>query len=405
MFFLGKSTESTQYAALIDISSGSVGVGIIESDHKKPYPKIIYAHRIPMRLDHTAKNGSVESIRRVKESLISSALMLSNEGIRELTNFNRKATVSNLFVTCSSPWAYTIARSIRYEDDQPYKITKSMLDQLVQSAEEEILSTIREHSVIQSQEFQIVEKATVDIAVNDYLVSNPLLLKGAILSLTHIVGLIPKDILETVADIQENLYQNAHIRAHTYMLVIYCVLRDIFPKMHSVCIIDITEEATEFGIIENNLLVENSFIQFGQETLIRQISKETGRPIIDITTDIQDIVSRSPINLDSFKDQIELFEEKLREKITEILERRSLPENIILTSNTASVLFFKGILENTISKCTNTVCAITIIEPTLINKIAYEIDDIRKDIYLSLAARFFHKLNGCAEMDINQTGI
>jgi len=56
------------------------------------------------------------------------------------------------------------------------------------------------------------------------------------------------------------------------------VVREIFPRLHSLCVIDVTGEATEFGIIENDILVENTFITSGTSTFVRDVMRETGKP-------------------------------------------------------------------------------------------------------------------------------
>ena len=400
MFFFGKDTEFTQYAILIDISSGSVGVGIIESAPNKSLSKLLYTQRTEMRVNTHTKSDTHTDVERIKEVLLSSALTLANDGLRILREHNENAIITSFFVTCSSPWAYTIARNVRYENDMSFKITKSIVQELIQSAENEILSTIREHAHIQTHEFQIVEKATVDITVNDYSVINPFNLNGKMLSLSHIVGLVPTDILSSISEIQDKLFPHTHLRTHTFMLVAYCVLRDLFPKSHSMCIIDITGEVTEFGIIENNLLVENSFIQQGCNALLRDVSKSSGKPITDIRTSLYEAEKHNTFDLKMYESFSASYTESVQKQLTEILTQRSLPDHIIVTTNQPFAHYFKILLEKIISEIIHSEVSITILDNDTIQSLSETHDSYDTDIYLSLSARFFHKVNGCAEIDI-----
>ena len=400
MFFFGKDTESTQYATLIDISSGSVGIGIIESTPRESLPKLLYAQRTEMRVSTHTKSDMHTDVERIKEVLLSSALTLANDGLRILREHNEKAKITSFFVTCSSPWAYTIARNVRYENDTSFKITKSIVYELIQSAEKEILSTIREHTHIQTHEFQIVEKATVDITVNDYSVINPFNLNGKMLSLSHIVGLVPTGILSSISEIQDKLFPHTHLRTHTFMLVAYCVLRDLFPKSRSMCIIDITGEATEFGIVENNLLVENSFIQQGCNTLLRDVSKSSGKPVSDIRTSLYEAEKHNTLDSKIYEPFSGSYTESVQTQLTTILAQRSLPEHIILITNPPFAYYFKTLLEKVISEVIHSEVLITTLDNDTIQSLSETNNSYDTDVYLSLSARFFHKVNGCAEIDI-----
>ncbi len=394
MFSFREKRVGDLYGVIFDIASGSVGVGIVASHTEDKLPKLIFSERITMRVTKHGGNKD-ENIRRIREALFSAALLVSQNGLTALKTHDPRAQITKLYVTCSSPWSYTVARNVHYENDETFKITRSILEDLIQSAEEEIISHLRSISVINDDGFEIVERATVDIAVNEYPVSDPLSLQGKILDLSHVIGAIPKDILLAIHEAQDKLFPHTELRAHTYMLVMYCVLRDIFPTLNSTCIIDVTSEATEFGIVEHNLLTENISIPFGSSTFIREASVDSGKPISEIGALIAEAKSDVPLSSADLDDSRLRYEKRVEEALTDLLTRRIIPADVIITAQPEHQAFFKMMLENTIRTVRGSDTRFITVESQIVNDISTETDP---DVYLALSARFFHKLHGCGEL-------
>lgn len=395
MFGKKRANDGPVYGALIDIGSGTVGIGIVVSHAENALPELIYTHRIMMRVTEHAGNQD-ENLRKVREALLSAALILSQDGRNALAMLDPDAQISKLYVTCSSPWSYTIARNAHFSQDEQFRVTEAIINDLVKSAEDEIISHLKEHSLVTQEGFEVVEQATVDITVNEYPVVNPFNLKGKTLSLSHVIGLIPKEILKSIHEVEHKLFPNTEVRAHTYMLVMYCVLRDIFPRTRSLAIIDITGEATEFGIVENNLLIENSFTPHGSSTFLRDVMNQTGKPVTDIMTSLHTLGEESALLPDTFSSQVVTYQQHMVEALTRILERRTLPTQIIITAHPPFEKLFSQILHTAFTQVLGKEPEILHIDPKIVNEISHGADN---DVYLALSARFFHKLHGCGELN------
>lgn len=393
MFHLGQNEHGPVYGAIIDIGSGSIGIGIVESSQENKLPTLLYTHRIPMRVS-AEKIRDEEQIRRVQEAIISASMILSEEGGSALTKRNPKAKLSRLFTTCSSPWSYTVARNAHYEDAQTFTITKTLFDDLVKSTEAEIFSYVRSVPSMNST-FEVVERATVDVTVNDYPVNNPINLKGTTFGFSHIAGVVPIEIIKSINEVQDKLFPDSEMHTHTFMLVMYCVMRDLFSNMHSVCLIDVTGEATEFGIVENNLLCENSFIPYGSNTFSRDVMKQTGKPLADVHTFLSAFENDTVLQSIDIQASMQKYEEILQSAMQDIIDRRSLPSQIIITTPRAYEKIFRkmiGMVLDTLSKKKPQIISI---EQKFIEEISKNADG---DVYLALSARFFHKLHGCGEI-------
>jgi hypothetical protein len=394
MFNFRHNDSDAVYGVLIDISSGTVGVAIVESPFGEKLPKLIYTHRNTMRVTKHGAEKS-ENIRRVREALFSAALTLSQEGKQALAEYNPNAVIKKLYITCSSPWSYTVARTVHYKNDEPFKVTHTIIDDLIQSAETEILNHLRDETEVADEKYSVVERVTVDISINDYPVSQPLNLKGTSLGLSHVAGLIPQEILDAVNEVQEKLFPETELRAHTYMLIMYCVMRDIFPRLNSLCIIDVTGEATEFGVVENGLLIENTSIPVGSNTFVRNVMEATNKPATDIQSHMSLDNERAHLETDVFEPYINEYENQLFNAITKILEHRTIPANIVITTHRPYEHFFAPIVKRVFKKALATDPHMLSIKESIIDEISHGAGD---DVYLALGARFFHKLHGCGEL-------
>ncbi len=389
MFGFKRGNTGPVYGALIDIGSGSIGVAIVVSEKDAKRPKIIYAERMHMRISEHSASGD-EAERRIREALLSASLSLSQEGNQSLTAYDAKAKIRQLYVTCTSPWSRTMSRSVHYESESPFKITQKLLDDLVQSAEAEIFSHLKNDSLIEYHAFEVVERATVDILVNDYRITDPLNMSGVSLSLSHIAGLVPKEILKTVYEIQDKLFPHSELHTHTYMLAAYCVLRDLFPKIHSSCVIDITAEAVEFGIIENNLLIDNSFIPYGSSTMTRDIISKTNQPSADVLTRIRAFGEEGDTLSTDLKGHVEEYIQHIQVGLEAIIEHRVLPSDIIITTHQSYKKLFRYIVEEALRRVKPSSSRLITVDQEILERIA---EGGEGDVYLVLGAGFFHKLH------------
>ncbi len=395
MFGFGHNDKDATYGVLIDIASGTIGVAVVASETANKVPIILYAKRTSLRITKNKATG-VEDLRRVREALLSALLQLSQDGLQLLTEHNSRAKVTKLYVTCSSPWSFTIARDVHYESDESFKVTSTIINDLVHSAEEEIASHLKNMPETEGEDFEIVERATVDMTVNDYPVKHPLNLKGSVLGLSHIVGLVPSDIMTSLHEVQDKLFPDTELRVHTYMLIMYCVMRDLFPRVHSLCIINVTGEAIEFGIIENNLLIENTFVPYGSSTFVRDIMEQTGKPSSDILSTLEAHGDDTALEEPDFSEQIASYKEKITEAVNGILTRRIFPTDVIITASRPYEPLFKKVIEQTLESTLEKKVSVITVPRKVIEEISHGSGD---DVYLALAARFFHKLHGCGEVN------
>ena len=393
MFLFGNDDDAVSYGVLIDVSSGSVGIAIAESNPESPAPSILYSERISMRI---TKHGAEESenIRRIKETLFSASLTLSQDGIKALHEHNPKARLSKMYVTCSTPWSYTTARNVYYEEDENFRVTDEIIDDLVKGAESEMLSEATDADHIKGDVFEIVERATVDYTINDYAIENPRKLTGKTFGLTHIGGLVPSEIFDSIEEIHTKFFPQTELKVHTYMFAMYCVLRDLFPTYPSLFIIDVTAETTEYALVEDSILIENTFTASGSSSFIRDTMTETGQPASDIQTLMSTESGTTHLDSSKITQSIDAYKKQISEMILKLQEKKIVPNTVVVTSQMPYEYFFASIILD---------CLETLFEnkPKVLD-LKQEIQKISSfgseiDVYLMILTQFFHKSHKCGE--------
>jgi len=386
MFDFGSDNKKRTYAALIDISSGSVGVGIVVTSPHEELPTVLFSHRISMRI---TKYDSIKAddLRRVRESLFSGCLILSQEGYEILKEYDHHAKISDIVITCSSPWAYTFSQSVQYENDIRFKVNNSIVEDLVKSAIEEISNKLKESPLFSAQGFETVEQITTEIKINDYPVKNPIGLSGTIVGLAHTIGIVPRDIVIAIDEVRDKLFNHADYHIHTAVFTYYRVIQNIFKNVNSMCIINMSDEATEFGVVENGLLHENKYDSYGTNTFIREIMQKTGKPKGDVVASLHAYSESSHISSAEIEAYVEIYATRIAETLSALFAKRLIPNEIFIATNSVHQKIFKDIISLAFKKVSKSQKHIIHLDGNMIEHIALGATD---DVYLSILSRFFH---------------
>ena len=397
-----KRGESS-YGVIIDVGSGSIGVGIVSSNKEYEVPRILFTHREPLRVGK--KPTTKERVRAMRQALFAAVLELSHTGLRELYKSHRHVTIGRILVVCSAPWSNTATQIVHFEDKEPFSVTKEWTDELIKNAESKVRKEIRDIEpqqalhILSESGVKVVEKTIVEIKLNGYSVVDPYEKKARELELAHISGLVSSFVIDAIKDIKSADLPLSDVDLHTYALVLYCVFRDMYPHTNDALIIDISGEATEMMIVHDDVLLDTHIVNYGTYTLMREIAKRT-----------RSIPEETKRYLTSFSNTDALQYKKISEAassyiafVSDGLEALArlyvLPQNIYVTVDPELESFFSSVL--TLLKEKRPEFGIrnivSIRDETTRNFAAFE-NNAKPDAFLAISARFFHKLHGCGEI-------
>lgn len=389
MFHFGSPRDEVTYGVLLNVSSASITVAIVESKTAASLPIILYTNETLLR------TGTTESdLRRVREALLSIILTLSQEGLSALRTHNPHARIQKILVSCGAPWAHSVARKVSYENEEAFKVTEGILNDLVQSAEEEI-HTYLEKEASALDDFVVVERATTDISINDYVVENPISKIGTTCGLSHMVGLIPKELLEALTEARDRLFPDTELVVHTSLLVSYCILRDLYPHTDAFTIIEVSGEATEFGIVEHNLLSQNKSFPYGSATFIRAIAKEKECPVSDAATLVAAQGKNHLTEDPQFETQVHTYTDLVRTCMQEMTQKQTLPRATVIIVHHSFTQIFKDMNRLAYLALEKTEPQIISLEEQLFHEVT---PGIVCELPIVITSQFFHKLSQCGAL-------
>lgn len=383
------------YGVLVDVLSGSVGFSLIYSDPHEPQPEILYSHREYIKI--VAEPSTDTMVRALRSTLFAAALQFSQDGMAALRKDDKHARVARILLICGAPWARTSTRLIHIEEKEPFSITKEKIGALVQAADERDEEELRRSELLRELNLNLVEHAIVNTAVNGYMVPEPYGMKGRELSLAHISGLMPKALTDAITEIEGKIIPHATRTAHTFALVLFCILRDMHPQVRNALLVDVSGEATELSIMQDEVLLETVVFPHGGHTVARDIAKELKTLPEEAMAHMNEQSAASPQNVgQAVLAAGERYTAAFSEALALLSERYIIPKHIYVITPRKTEKFFTDVLSKVTEGHRGQHGSFMLLNEELFkgSKLSAE----ERDAFVNIEARFFHKLHGCGDI-------
>ena len=375
--------EKIRYGLLIDVGSGSVGFSIVASSNKKKQPEIIWEKREYTRVKQ------IESITESSKALITIltdvAMSVPGEGIKHLreTTGSAKAAISEIQVTVAAPWSYSVSRKITYEQQDEFEVTNELIHDLAVAAGEEAMLHFRETYVNVLQEVTETSRCVLDAYANGYRLPNINEQKTTNLALTHTTTLVYGTLYNALIELNEKLFADVPLHVTSSMLSFYHATRQLKPHVYDVCLVDITDEATEIGIVRDGSLTYCTHTPFGTLALARELSAETNKPLSEVVTRISELFNET--SQATAKILLKAYQEKIIELFRETGDALSIPRTVYLLAEQPVLETLQPTIKQAATKASKTTTTILTV-PEIMNNT----DEKIQDYSLATAARFFH---------------
>lgn len=399
LFSFGKN--HTRVGAIVDIGSGSVLVAIVVSKQGEKEPVIVWSHRehAPLRHIETIE----QSAKSVLTSLVTALLKFDLEGRGALSAHNSSLAITDLQVTIAAPWSYTVSKSITYKQDEAFEISDDLIAELVSSAEKKIRDELSVHEEASRLGLSVVARKTMDIMANGYRLRLPKRQKANECTVTHASVVTQQYLVDELTKLDQKLFSSVDLSITSYALAFYLVSEDLLPRNFDVCLVDVTDEATEIGIVRDGSLRYATHTPFGLFSLAREIATITGLPLHEAFQHLHDT------NFDHFLSTLSqaaqseidtLFDSyiaKLAELFTETGDELSIPKQILLHADLRSEPLLRTMVEKAAKRVLKSEPIITAATPAilktsfpnLLKNTPEKADTI--DTAMLLSALFFHK--------------
>lgn len=397
LFSLRKT--KTRYGVMLDIGSGSVLCAIIASDQSKKHPEIIWSKRehSPLRKIDSLS----DSAKSVMTSLMNALMALDGEGRKVFKEKTGQSKLPYIQVTIAAPWSYTATKIISYQHSEDFEVTESLVTELLRTAQQKVQEEMLENERIHELGLSIVARTTMQIVANGYPIIVTGKQKAQTLKVIQASAVAQDYLIDAIADAQDKMLPNTDLAQYSFMLPFYYTLRDLAEGVTEYCLVDITYEATEIGLIRDGVLNYCTHVPYGSFSLARDISEALSVPLEEAfgylnTEDFENLFDKYTAEQKTkIKDIISKYQTKLSELFKETGDSLAIPKRIYLHSNLKTETFFNKQVIAAAKEATSMQHAAYNVTKELLTK-NYTPEEIAafgdsgQDTALLISAQFFH---------------
>lgn len=283
--FSWKRSESDHCGLIVDIGSGSVGMAVVYQPAADEPVSVVWNYREFALLKNST--DTADAMKRIQTAIVNAFLAVAGDGTKALHAFNPSLSVASVQVSFSAPWSHTVTRTVAYSDDTPFVVTQALLTELTTRAQSEAAERFSDLD-LEQQKLTSIADATASLMLNGYVVTAPLEQTTTQLSVTHLNAVTYQTLYNTVTESIEKVFPQAETTFHSFMFLYYCLLRNTQSQLTDICLLDVTHEATELGIIRDGALIHATHNVHGAHSVAREISNAATVPLEEAYSWVQD---------------------------------------------------------------------------------------------------------------------
>jgi hypothetical protein len=395
MSLFSRGSDSESFVVVIDIGSGSALAAIAHSNQKESSPTIIWFARenAPLKqIDSTA-----ESAKAVKSALLNVLLRLDSEGRKVMSKYRSETKITDVQCTISAPWSYTITKNINYKQDEPFLVTEELIEELTRTAQARTENEMERADSVSQLGLVVVAQKTMSLRANGYKVTHTSRGKTPELTLVHASVVAQRYLLDSLKDLQAKLFPEADLTLLSYMMATYFVSQDLFPHLEEACLIDLTYEATEIGIVREAAMQYSTHTPFGIFSLAREISEITKVPIHEAFKYLHEenpyafLDKLSNNQKADVEKAFDSYVDRLAALFHETGDELSIPKRMVVSTDAGTETLIKDLLEKATKRAIKSTPVISMLSEKILAKKEGGGVPVATDSAMLVATRFFHK--------------
>lgn len=399
MSFFGLKSSSDRFGVIIDIGSGSVLTAIVHSNHNQTKPTVVWWHREHAPLRNI--DGLEQSSKAVITALVNASIKLDAEGRKKLYDYSTSAKITELQCSIAAPWSYTVTKTVNYNQESDFTITRALIEDLKLTIQDKISTELSENEAVNNLGLKVICRTTMEMLSNGYRIKHPEGQSAKQFSISHGSAVAQQYLIDAVDEMRDKLFTESTSKKLSFILILYTVTRHLLPQSHDVCLIDITYEATEIGVVRDGSLQYCTHTPFGSFSLAREISKITNVPLHEAFgylhtetpyTFMKSLTETQKVEVEAV---FEAYVTKVSDLFKETGDDLSIPKQISLHTDLRSESLFFDLIDKAAKRNLKTSPLITLISKQILQQSFLNIKNspvsILPDTALVISAQFFHK--------------
>ena len=334
---------------IFDIGSGSVGGAILLASATHT-PSLLYSFRseIPLHSNTTGRRLLSHMLRSLSEVV----LAVTEEGFKVAGFGANPPRITEVFISLSAPWIISKTSFLSLHNEKPELLTPAVFTTLLEHSRAERIP--QEPGMQNCIE---IEQKLIKAVLNGYETAVPYGKKASDVDFAVFGSFSVARITEQIAETISRHIHAKHSSFHSFSMIAFAVLRELYPKEESFLIVDISGEQTEISIVKNRILVEMMTFPSAKNHLLRLLERGSSVPFSGTTTMLKlhtENGSMGPM-AEKIARSIEQAKKEWLGKFSEALSTFStevfLPHRVFLTADDdVSPIFAQAIHEGSFSR-------------------------------------------------------
>jgi cell division ATPase FtsA len=255
---------------ILDIGSGSVAGSFVEFNIGQD-PRVLYVKRVPIKLFLTLSGERFK--KAMLESLSITLNDLNKNGLRQLESYSNNR-VKKVYCSLASPWFVSQTKTLVVKEDKEFTITAKFISDLLQKEEDSFEnSNLSKYSSNKRHASEVIERKLIDVRLNGYKVKDPIGKKAQSAEFDIFLSMSQATILDSIEDVLSKYFLTEEINFHSFTLVSFSAIRDIYESVSSFLFLDITGEVTDISIIKLGTILKTASFPVGKNSVIREVTK------------------------------------------------------------------------------------------------------------------------------------
>lgn len=388
----------TELAVVLDIGSASIGGALVQLSYNEK-PLIIYTTRKDMTF--ASEVDPERLLESMKKTLKSVLLDVQKSGFKSTAAVSLgKQKVEAVYCTFSAPWYLAEPKQVSHMYKEQKTIDSKFVEKILHSEEEVFINdAIKEYASKDKDDLYLLENVLINVEIDGYDVRKLSGQKTQDLELSILSTMIPSRVADAVIDTVSSVLHVKDLHLHSFALVSFGVVRDVFDK-ENFLLLDISGEVTEVNLVHEGKLLESGTFPFGLHTFARKLSKSLNSSTEEVLSKLsmkQDEESSILVFEDTEKQIIDEVENQWCKEfvglVNEFAKEHSLSPNIVFIGDEKYSEFFKGLFHKEViidSISYGFKPNVTVLDRDITKPYVYNAKDSKEDVFLAIETVFFN---------------
>lgn len=265
---------------IYDVGSGSVGGALVLTNDGTGSPHILFATRSSIDAEETFSYATffermLRAHGKVTNKLakaISSAATLTAASLSthlpEITYKGDGVVLTGIEVFYSAPWYVPKVFSLEQKNRHKVKVTAELIEKILKNTERKFVQEFK------TDEVSVFEEIVLTYFLNGYEVRNPYGKHAENIEVHALLSAVSHDTSQSVRRPLSRSFSNQIIGEHSFVSVMYNVVRILFNEKDSFVCLDVSGEMTEILRVKKGEIVTHATFPFGKNTLLRALMSE-----------------------------------------------------------------------------------------------------------------------------------